>query len=36
MEVTRVASTFDSKPVEVRRGWVNTKGFHYFITQGGG
>ncbi|WP_147293868.1 GntR family transcriptional regulator [Afipia felis] len=35
IEVTRVASTFDSKPVEVRRGWVNTKGFHYFITQGG-
>ena len=35
IEISRIASTFDSKPVEVRRGWVNTKGFHYFIAEGG-
>lgn len=34
IEVNRVAFTFGKVPVEVRRGWVNTSDFHYFIAQG--
>jgi hypothetical protein len=29
-----VAYTFGKTPVEVRRGFVNTSDFHYFIAQG--
>lgn len=34
LEVSRVAYTFGKTPVEVRRGYVNTSDFHYFIAQG--
>lgn len=34
LEVSRVAYTFGKTPVEVRRGWVNTTDFHYFIALG--
>lgn len=34
LEVKRIARTFGSRPVEVRRGWVTTRGFHYFLEQG--
>jgi GntR family transcriptional regulator len=34
LEVSRVAYTFGKTPVEVRRGFVNTSDFHYFIAQG--
>ena len=29
LSVERLSLTYDDKPVELRRGWYNTSGYHY-------